>query len=240
MLGELSDEQGREDGFIHRILFTFPEPTALKWNDDGLRAETRARYRQVFEDMRQQPMSLIPGELGTLNKFTDAAKSVWVDWIKAHYEELEQGPPHLRGPWSKMVAYCVRLSLILHEARVACKEVSRGDVDEISLAGAIKLTGYFKSHAKKVYSQLQASPTDKRASEALAWIKKQPGAEASAREFLTYKVAGCRDRDQAVALFELLEKQGWGRMEKRQPPTGGKARIMFRLDCRTTADAIAE
>ena len=33
VLGELNDEHGREDGYIHRILFSWPAPVRPGWTD---------------------------------------------------------------------------------------------------------------------------------------------------------------------------------------------------------------
>src|SRR5262249_26299290 len=36
VLRELSDERGQEDGFLHRLLFSFPDPLPLQWTEEEL------------------------------------------------------------------------------------------------------------------------------------------------------------------------------------------------------------
>src|SRR5262249_54047179 len=49
MLGELSDERGRQDGFIHRIQFSFPDPMPLAWTEDEVCEDTLHAYDTMFE-----------------------------------------------------------------------------------------------------------------------------------------------------------------------------------------------
>ena len=43
VLGDLADEAGREDGFVHRILFVYPDVQALTWTD-AVDSRTRPGY----------------------------------------------------------------------------------------------------------------------------------------------------------------------------------------------------
>ena len=58
------------------------------------------------------------------------------------------------------------------------------------------------------------------------------------REFVTNKVGDVRTSDQALDLFKKLEESGWGRIEKRSPPKGGRETILFTLNCRSNADRL--
>ena len=53
------------------------------------------------------------------------------------------------------------------------------------------LIKYFQSHAKRAYSNLSCTPTDKKVEQAIAWIQSH-GGRASAREVQMYKVAGMK------------------------------------------------
>ena len=70
-----------------------------------------------------------------------------------HNEEVERAdfPAKLYAPWAKFFGYAARLALILQVCRNASNEANVEDVDEVSVAGAIKLINYFKNHAKRVY-----------------------------------------------------------------------------------------
>ena len=150
MLGELCDERGREDGFIHRLLFTFPDPVPRILTDEGIPPETMERYCSVFDKLRALPgILLLPDSIVTLEFPPDVFAS-FQSWANEHYAEMDSGPVNLRGPWAKLVTYCARLALIIHLARQVCGEaVSRWEVDAESLSRAIALVGYFKSTPAK-------------------------------------------------------------------------------------------
>ena len=232
LLADLSDEQGREDGFVHRIAFSYPEAVPHKWTDAGIDPELRDHYCKLVERLSRLPVPIVPGEDSLILRLTPGGREQFVEWVEKHFEELEQGPPHLRGPWSKLTNYFARLALIVHLTRVVCGETESFNVDEISVMAAVVLTDYFKSHARKVYRDFHAHPLDKLLSRAAGWIRKRPGKEASVRDFVTNNVAGCRRNNDALTLFSLLQQAGWGRMEERPPPNGGRPKTVFKLDCR--------
>ena len=239
LLGDLSDEQGREDGFIHRIAFSYPEAIPHKWTDEGTDPKLREEYCKLVEKLTKLPIPIVPGDDGCILQLTPEAREQFVVWVEKHFEELEQGPPHLRGPWAKLTNYFARLALIVHLARVVCGETDSRNVDEISVLAAVVLTDYFKTHARKVYRELHTDRLEKSLSGAVEWVKKRPGKEASVRDFVTNNVAGCRRNNDALNLFSLLQQAGWGRMETRPPPNGGRPKTIFKLDCRTIAGSIA-
>ena len=92
----------------------------------------------------------------------------------------------------------------------------------------MRLTDYFKSHARKVYRRLKAGAEDKILAEAAAWIRRQ-GGSASHRDVYTYKVVGCQTRAAAEELFKNLQDAGWGQTETSRPTRGGPTSVVFRL-----------
>jgi hypothetical protein len=105
LLAELSDERGREDRFIHRFLFSFPDPIHPTYSDGGVSLLTREQYgdlvRAVFEHS-QQPNPL---------RFGESAAARWRKQAIAHVAEMSTPgfPDYLRGPWRKLEAYAARL-----------------------------------------------------------------------------------------------------------------------------------
>lgn len=233
MLRDLSDERGRNDGFLHRILFAYPEWRPMHWTDAAVDTDTRRRYHKLFDDLRGLPICLIPGVGHMVVRFTDKGGKRFAEWAKTHYAELGEGPPHLRGPWSKLVAYGARLALIIHLSRYVSKEVGDENIDEESISSAIALIDFFKSHAKKVYGELRADPAERRLRAAVEWIRKRPGQQASTWEIITAGVAGCNTKASALHLLDCLQKFQWGRIHTSRPASGGRPRFIFKLD---TAD----
>jgi len=66
MLGELCDERGREDGFIHRILFSFPDSMQRELTGNGVRPETLDRYCQFVKKLRYQGMIMCSEDPATV------------------------------------------------------------------------------------------------------------------------------------------------------------------------------
>jgi hypothetical protein len=236
MLGELCDERGREDGFIHRILFAFPERVPRMMTDQGIRPEMVQRYREVFNGLRTLRLNILLEDQTVTRELAPEAWAIFRDWANQHYVEMENGPTNLRGPWAKLVTYCARLALLLHLIRTVCDESVPFDVDEDSVRRAITLISYFKSHTRKVYRHLHASAEDIQMAAAIEWLRKRKECVASARDFVTNKVGRVRTTQQALELFSKLEENNWGHTDHRVPATGGRRTTLFFLDCRRIAD----
>lgn len=223
VLPELSDERGREDGFVHRILFAFPDPQPVTWTETGLQPRTRAAYAAVVERLWSLPPDLT-GESGpVVRTFTPPGKRAWVEWISAHFAELNTPDlaEELRGPWGKLQGYCARIALILHECRLVCGETSEEGIEEASVYGAAALMDYFKSHARRVYARLHTTPDDARGAHLVTWLRKR-GGTATFRDVLTAKVAGCRATRDVETLAEDLHARGIVTVSQTIPPTGGR------------------
>jgi putative DNA primase/helicase len=86
----------------------------------------------------------------------------------------------LRPAWGKLEAYLARLALILAMARVGERsdekqwideKVTRGDVE-----GAARLLGYFKNHARRVYTGLYGeNQSDKLAADLTDFLQREGG-----------------------------------------------------------------
>jgi hypothetical protein len=239
MLTELTDERGREDGFIHRILFSYPERITPHWTDESMDSNTLTNIEIVFGRLWDlKPVEGVTGKTAPKTVcFTEDGKNGWVDWINGHYAEQEKPdfPDNLLGPWSKMDGYCARLALILHQCRVACNEVESEEVDEVSVTGAATLIEYFKAHAKRVYAQLRVTPEDKKVILALKWIERH-GGRATVRDIMRYGVTGIKTHDESQQLLYLLRERGYGIVEEKVPQNGGRKSICFTLHKSLTTD----
>jgi hypothetical protein len=90
VLGELADERGREDGFIHRILFAFPNPIPLAWTDAALSLGTQQDYTLVFTALWGLQPATLSGEsqVPAVVQFTSEGRTAFVTWINTHYTEM--------------------------------------------------------------------------------------------------------------------------------------------------------
>ena len=233
VLGDLSDERGRQDGFIHRILFAYPDHLPRKWTEDELSHKTVDGVRMLFDLLWSVPMAKDEsGRIGPhVHRFTKAGKEAWVTWLNEHYaeQEAQDFPDNLYGPWAKMEGYAARIALILHISRSLCNETKNVDIDEVSMAGAVKLINYFKSHVRRVYAQLYTPAEERIVSALLAWIRRQKSRVVTAREVCRSGIRGIKNSDDAKYLLEQLAERGYGTVEEVAPKRGRKV-FRFTLD----------
>ena len=127
--------------------------------------------------------------------------------------------PILKGPWSKLRSYCLRLALVIHLLRLVCGEVSAEDVDAESVNRAIQLVDYFKSHARKVYSFLLCDGDDRRIEQVVAWIRDHNG-ECCARDIQRANVANIKKASDAGQVLKDLADRGYGELQNRNASNG--------------------
>jgi hypothetical protein len=127
----------------------------------------------------------------------------------------------LRGPFSKLEGYGARPALLLHLCQLVCGEAPLEGVDKVSVLGAVALVHYFKSHARRVYARLQATPEDQHVARTLVWIVRQ-GGQMTARTLLRHHVSGVKTTSEAIQLLHTLEERGYGTAQE-----GSKRRFTF-------------
>jgi hypothetical protein len=163
MLGEFADRGGREDGLLDRLLSSYPDATPFTpWNEETVAPAVERQWRRVVANLWKLRQERVRGRrLPKKVALTASAKKVWAD----RYDRLGREavaadfPAYLRGTWAKLQLYMARLTLILHELRVACGEpITEEMADEDSVCAAAALIDYFKSHALRVRAAMGFAP----------------------------------------------------------------------------------
>jgi hypothetical protein len=169
---------GREDGFLDRFDFAYPEPRGGGYSEETISHIAEIGYETVIGRLWDQgPKEADDG--GELEpevvRMDEDAKKLFIDEAKKLSEEMNSPgfPSVLRGPWSKFDTKLVWLILIISTAREA-----EGGVGESKLAtgedarAALQLLEYFKATTKKVYGQLfEAKPDDVLAADLVTLLK---------------------------------------------------------------------
>lgn len=154
-LVDLADAARREDGFLDRLLWSFPDPVPPRWTDAGVDPTPREAVEALFERLYElQPLQRLEGEPEPrVVRFDEAARALWRAWFDEHTREAqdEAFPPYLRGAWAKMPAQLARLTLILH----ACADSTEDTVREETVAAAADLVDYFRAHARRAYQRIR-------------------------------------------------------------------------------------
>jgi hypothetical protein len=234
VLGELCDERGRNDGFVHRLLFVYPDRMRRAWTDAEIADEAYTPVRKLFDALYARD-----GAEPCVVSFTSAARDLWREIMNALYAEAEalDFPDALRGPWAKLEGYIARLALVVHLMRVAFDSTLHAErCDETSLGAAADIADYLKSHLRRVYARLIARPEDTRLLRIVAWIRDHGGA-CSARDLYRAGVASITTSDAAEVVLTDIAGRGWGRTEL-TPNAHGKVTLRLTLH-NPTADIMA-
>lgn len=179
LLGELRDQFQRQDGFLERFLFAFPdEPPMAGWSERSVRETTKKNWSDALE--RLTLLTQKQGEHGPMPvacSFSRDAKAAWTQRYDAHVAEANAAkfPASLVGYWSKLRDYAGRLALILQLLHDAAENINvyEAIVDVPAASGAWELVGYFKGTYRRVVSQLAADPEVAKAERVLAWVRRE-------------------------------------------------------------------
>jgi hypothetical protein len=208
IVGELAHRHGHEDGFMNRILPSYPDSVQVRWTGKEVTDRTTRAYINAINRLWD-----LPGGPEVLTMDPDA-KERFKSWYDQHHTAMEhpEFQTDLRGAYAKFDGYCARFSLIFQLIWHVCGD-GRGDIiEEVNVGRAILLIDYFKSHISRTSSRLNASSTDTAAETALKWLQKH-GGTAVVRDILTGRVAGCQNRADVERLFADLEARGYGSIE---------------------------
>lgn len=238
MLGELEDDKGREDGMVHRILFSMPEAEPvppMNFEDDvplACDGVWAAACVALFKFSQEEG-----GSPKVLPLSVEGGKA-FLAWYDRHRLEAlaPSFPKSLLGPWSKFKAYLVRLALVLHCLREACCVVDpdggwchglTSEVDEKDVLGAERLVEYFKGHCKGVYGKLQFDRDDQVLEDFAAWAREQ-GGKVALRDVVQKPRFRTKGRESVLRLFHKAQDRGLGEVfEERSKETGKVSKVFL-------------
>jgi hypothetical protein len=218
VLGDLMPEGVREDGFLARMLFSYPAPLPPQVShvepDAGALGDWHTLVNTLYalqpeavaEDGSWQPQEVGWGAGG---------HAAWIKWCREH--DAERGAPDfpdtLKAAWGKFDTQLARLALIIHMMRRESGETEDEGVDGESMTAATEIVRYFKSHARKVYGHLGArAGVERQAREVLLWLQRQPKRGGKVRDLYHARVAGIRSREEATPVIGRLEADGLARL----------------------------
>jgi hypothetical protein len=161
LLPDLADAARREDGFLDRLLWSFPDEVHDQWTKEGIAPEIVRAVEAVFERLYRLEGDVDDDDepVPRVIRLSDQAAEIWADWYaeRTAEQEAEEFPRRLRGPWAKMPSQLARLTLTLH-ALWSCPVADA--VSAETIAAAADLVDYFKSHARRVYRHLARERRD--------------------------------------------------------------------------------
>jgi len=226
----------RESGMAARFLFAFPEPRPIKWSDESIRVETRAKYEAaILRLLELQPMFLTAGSFEPeVLRLSPKSRALFKEYFNRNAAMQFQCDENLAAALSKLKSYACRLAMVLELARWSgtdCSEVPTVSLEE-SMSSAIELVEWFTGEAKKVYSLVNKEA--KAPIEKVIQLISRRGGTVTARELCQYHRAIKNTAEADVCLQELVEL-GWGKWTQRlTSEKGGRPTRIFTLDvCET-------
>jgi hypothetical protein len=156
MLTELADTRGRNDGFLDRLLWSYPDPIEDRWVPDDGESDNIDELDEMFTALYAcyGTSDLVGHHVPLEVRLSPEASAVWAFWYTDHASDRNLGnlPQNLAGPWAKMGSQLARITLILHMI-----ESSTNIVSADTLGRAIRIVEYFKDHARRVFAELSES-----------------------------------------------------------------------------------
>lgn len=172
LLYELAKGSRMQNGFLERILWVIlPDLKKLYWGKGKLSEGTTEKWDSIISKLLEIKLELDEdlNPASEILHFTDEAYTILLDWQNRNADECNATENEsLKGVYSKMEVYAIRLALILELLKKACNESLGNSISSESILGALQLVNYFKVSAKKVnsiisnYSPLDKLPIDKR------------------------------------------------------------------------------
>jgi hypothetical protein len=215
MLGSLRDQKGRDDGWIHRLLFCYPpQRDPPKWGCPDIDPKAREYWSKCFEKLSTLSQRLGDGEFKPMMcRLLPPAESVWKQWYDNMLTSMKNMDVQFRWPVHKLISYAARFSLLIQLLRWATNEPAVSDewIDEVSVQAGTKLADYFLGQLQKVYERLDEQPEDKRSQELLAWIiKKANDGIISVRQVANGGPRWARKTSVAKIALNELQDRGYG------------------------------
>ncbi len=173
VLDEIAD--GRDDGFLDRWLFAYPESRQGGYSDSYVSNAAELAYERTIEALwKKEPLEQSEdGYEPRVIQMSEEAKELFKAEANGLREEMYAPgfPEVMRGAWAKFDLHLARLALILAVARQAREE--REEVSADDMRNALALLEYFKDSARKVYGQLfEANPDDVLATDLKTFLTK--------------------------------------------------------------------
>ena len=146
VLPELDVSGGKADGFLPRILYSWPDPVPVRWNEHEISAATQEAYFDLFTQLFALSYDVDKGP--EFLELSSEAKETFILWHNAHMQETETASfsPFVQGAYAKLKGYCGRFALI----HAVGSDPQTKEVGNDSLGAAIQIAEYFKTQACRV------------------------------------------------------------------------------------------
>lgn len=203
-----------KDGFIDRILFSFPDGVSIqakkKALDCGIDPETKQTYIEQFTRL-----FYMPGEANnpTVLKMTEKADTLYKAYSCEMIDKFDSPGMNedVKAAYSKFKTYFERFILIMHFIhQLEGKHEQGEEVDYAAVHNAYSLIEYFIAHAERIYQRISGSSEEKFVHKVVDWIRKHgKGGKASASDLVT-GIRAIKNSQEANRVMHLIHQYGYG------------------------------
>lgn len=168
IINELAKDNRTHNGFLDRILFVMPDYIEKQyWSDLDLSPHISESWERILGSLINLPLVVDENNnpQSKLLRLTEDARLLLFSWQKENTNEsntLENEA--LKGVYSKLEIYAIRLALILEMIQYACNESNGSNIGINAVRGSLKLIEYFKRNALKVHDILSENDPFKKMS----------------------------------------------------------------------------
>jgi hypothetical protein len=159
ILNSFYTEDNKDNGFMDRMLLSYPDLQIEKWNDREMRHDAINWYQDsiihFYETIRHKVVSF--NEEGDIEPktavFSVDAKKEWVrvfdEYTSIQNDDSEN--EYLKSMYPKQKSYLPRFALLIHTLRSFFEDgIDTLIIDKESIVAAEKLSKYFVAMAKKI------------------------------------------------------------------------------------------
>lgn len=199
-----------DDGLRERLLIAAPPHQMARPEPMGVTEEVIDAYRVLM----QRLLALMPGDDGEPVRLTlqPAAQEFWRAELGVRWDaQRNDADPALDSWVGKLSGHAARLTLLVHQLRVASGGADPREVDARSAMAGWALLDAFEASFRVALGQQQRTWTIVAMERTVAWVRKH-GGTATARDIVRANVGGIQTASQARAVFHAIEDHGHGRI----------------------------
>ena len=159
IFNSFSTEENKENGFMDRMLLSFPDASVDLYNDSELEIDTIKWYNEVivqfYKEMKESISRFENGGIKPIVvSFTNDAKKEWVRIFNkiTNSQNNDEENEYLKSMYPKQKSYIPRFAMLIHVFDLFfLEDKSNGlNISKDSILKAERLSDYFVNNARKV------------------------------------------------------------------------------------------
>lgn len=167
VLNELYNQEKKDNGFMDRMLISYPDVTIPKYNDEEISTDAIIWYNSIIANLRKVIQKLKQEtEEDEIKKievcFSSDAKKIWIEKFNEITEKQnsDNENEYFKSMYPKQKSYIPRFAFLLNALNSVCNDdIDFKIIEADAMNGAIKLSDYFVATAKKI--KFEKSENDK-------------------------------------------------------------------------------